>query len=94
MPLRNQGISIVPEGVGIFGYDKGIHAYSFTSYDSNGIVARWTARVKGDTWSLVSGSGKERTTWREMPPTSYHITVEALQADGTWAAAMIGTYQK
>jgi hypothetical protein len=81
-------------GLGIFGYDKAVGTYFFTSYDNHGVVDRWSAQVKGDTWSLVAASGKARTTWKELSPTRYHITIEALQASGRWAAVMVGTHQK
>jgi hypothetical protein len=81
-------------GLGIFGFDKAVRTYFFTSYDNHGVVDRWSAQVKDDTWSLVATSGKARTTWKELSPTRYHITIEALQASGRWVTVMVGTYQK
>lgn len=81
-------------GLGVFGYDGAARTYFFTSYDNQGAVSPWSARVKGDTWSLVAASGKARTTWKELSPTSYHIMIETLQADDTWTPVMVGTCQK
>ncbi len=80
-------------GIGIVGYNVQQTSFTFTSYDSRGVITTLRAAADSGKWVWPVGPSN-RVVWEQLSPSAYAFRIEALQPSGEWRVVDRGRYDK